>query len=231
MSRGHSGRCARGGSVVRFLQRAVLCEVGKDGADGGGFFDAGHDPHRAAAVAAGAHVDVENALEALRPGHRAALFVGAAVVAVGPSRLLVCRRTFAARRWRQLRMTVFSVLAAQVYDRYGSSSDSQFTVAERPCSTLRSILLEVRQRGLLPGCCSGTRAPTAMPLAAPLARFTLGLTGFPVPTSSPATDDSFRGFLSRLSHEPFLGRRKGFFTEVVRACAERCINSGLNFRT
>jgi len=44
MSRGISGRCARGGSVVRFLQRAVLCEVGEDGADGGGFFDAGHDP-------------------------------------------------------------------------------------------------------------------------------------------------------------------------------------------
>jgi len=95
---------------VRFLQRAVLCEVGKAwmtpcgyGADGGGFFDAGHDPHRAAAVAASAHVDVENALEALRPGHRAALFVGAAVVAVGPSRVLVRRRTFAAPRWRQLR--------------------------------------------------------------------------------------------------------------------------------
>jgi len=76
VSRGHSGRCARCRSVVRFLQRAVLCEVGKAwmtpcgyGADGGGFFDAGHDPHRAAAVAAGAHVDVENALEALRPGH------------------------------------------------------------------------------------------------------------------------------------------------------------------
>jgi len=58
LSRGHSGRCARGGSVVRFLPRAVLFEVGEDGADGGGFFDAGHDPHRAAAVAARAHVDV-----------------------------------------------------------------------------------------------------------------------------------------------------------------------------
>jgi len=43
VSRGYSGRCARGGSVVRFFQRAVLFEVGEDGADGGGFFDAGHD--------------------------------------------------------------------------------------------------------------------------------------------------------------------------------------------
>jgi len=51
---------------VRFLPRAELFEVGEDGADGGGFFDAGHDPHRATAVAARAHVDVENALEALR---------------------------------------------------------------------------------------------------------------------------------------------------------------------
>jgi len=44
VSRGYSGRCARGGSVVRFLPRAALYEVGEDGADGGGFFDAGHDP-------------------------------------------------------------------------------------------------------------------------------------------------------------------------------------------
>jgi len=44
VSRGYSGRCARGGPVVRFLKRAVLFEVGEDGADGGGLFDAGHDP-------------------------------------------------------------------------------------------------------------------------------------------------------------------------------------------
>jgi len=36
-------------------------------------------------------------------GHRAVLSVGATVVAVGPSRRLVRRRTFAAPRWRQLR--------------------------------------------------------------------------------------------------------------------------------
>jgi len=65
LSRGHSGRCARGGSVVRFLPRAVLCEVGEDGSDGCGFFDAGHDPQRAATVDACAHVDVEDAPEAL----------------------------------------------------------------------------------------------------------------------------------------------------------------------
>jgi len=47
---------ARGGSVVRFLPRAVLYEVGEDGADGGGSFDAGHDPQRAAAVDAGARL-------------------------------------------------------------------------------------------------------------------------------------------------------------------------------
>jgi len=39
--------------------------VGDDGADRGGFFDAGHDAYRAATVATGFHVDVENALEAL----------------------------------------------------------------------------------------------------------------------------------------------------------------------
>jgi len=44
------------GAVVRFLKRAVLFEVGEDG---GEFFDAGHDPHRAAAVAARAHVNVD----------------------------------------------------------------------------------------------------------------------------------------------------------------------------
>jgi len=36
-----------------------------------------------------AHVDVENALEALCANHRATLLVGAAVVATGPSRLLM----------------------------------------------------------------------------------------------------------------------------------------------
>ena len=44
VSRGHSGRCARGRPEVRFLQRAVFCEVGEDGPDGFGFFDAGDDP-------------------------------------------------------------------------------------------------------------------------------------------------------------------------------------------
>jgi len=66
VSRGDSGRCARGGSVVRFLNRAVLFEVGEDDSDGSGFFDAGRDAHRAAAVAARARVDVEDALEGLR---------------------------------------------------------------------------------------------------------------------------------------------------------------------
>ena len=103
VSRGHSGRCARGGAVVRFLLRAVLCEVGENGPDGFGFFDAGHDPHRAAAAAARAHVDVENAFEALCPGHRTPALNGAAFVDVGPSRRLVRGRTFAAPRWRQLR--------------------------------------------------------------------------------------------------------------------------------
>jgi len=41
---GHSGRFARVGSVVRFLNRAALYDVGGDGSDRGGFFDAGHDP-------------------------------------------------------------------------------------------------------------------------------------------------------------------------------------------
>ena len=62
---GHSRWAARSGPVVSFLQRAVLCEVAEDGADGVGFFDAGHDPYRTAAVDAGAHVDAKHALEAL----------------------------------------------------------------------------------------------------------------------------------------------------------------------
>jgi len=41
VSRGYSRRCARGGSVVRFLKRAVLFEVGEDGADGDGLFAVG----------------------------------------------------------------------------------------------------------------------------------------------------------------------------------------------
>jgi len=41
VSRGHSGRGARGGAVVRFLKRAVLFEVGEDDADGGGLFAVG----------------------------------------------------------------------------------------------------------------------------------------------------------------------------------------------
>jgi len=88
---------------VRFLKRAVLFEVGEDGAERAGFFDAGHDAYRAAKVAARAHVDVEDALEALRPSHRAARLVGAAVPAVGSSRRLVRRTTLVAPRWRQLR--------------------------------------------------------------------------------------------------------------------------------
>jgi len=34
------------------------------GTDGCGFFDAGHDPHRTAAVNAGAHPDVQSPLDA-----------------------------------------------------------------------------------------------------------------------------------------------------------------------
>jgi hypothetical protein len=82
VARGRSGRCARRGAVVRLLQRAVLLDVGADGADGGGLFDAGDDPHGATALDPRGRVDVEDALEALRPAHRAALVVGAAVVAV-----------------------------------------------------------------------------------------------------------------------------------------------------
>ena len=67
---GHGRWAARSGPVVlRFLQRAVLFEVGEDGADGCGFFDAGHDPYRTAAVDASAHVDAKHALEALRQLH------------------------------------------------------------------------------------------------------------------------------------------------------------------
>ena len=53
---------------MRLVERVVFGEVGQYGLDRSGFLDAGHDPHRAAAVDAGRHVDVEHALEALRLG-------------------------------------------------------------------------------------------------------------------------------------------------------------------
>ena len=76
-------RGARCGPVVRLLQRAVFLEVGEDGADGGGFLDAGDDPYRAAAVGAGGDVDGKDPLEPLRPAHRTALLLGAARLVVG----------------------------------------------------------------------------------------------------------------------------------------------------
>ena len=102
-SRSHRGRCARCRPVVRWLPRAVLCEVGEDGSDGCGFFDAGDDAHRAAAVDAGFHVDTKHALEALRLGHRMPALNGAAVVDGGPGPSHVGGWPFAAPRWRQLR--------------------------------------------------------------------------------------------------------------------------------
>ncbi len=71
-------RGARCGPVVRLLQRAVFLEVGEDGANGLGVFDAGDDPHRAAAVGAGGDVDGKDPLEPLRPAHRTALRSGCA---------------------------------------------------------------------------------------------------------------------------------------------------------
>lgn len=62
-SRGLHWRRARCGPVVRFFPRAVLLEVGEDGADGGGFLDAGDDPHGATAVDAGGDVDGKDPLE------------------------------------------------------------------------------------------------------------------------------------------------------------------------
>ncbi len=100
---GHGRWPARRGAVVRVVQRAVLCEVGEDGADGCGFLDAGHDPYRTAAVDAGAHVDAKHALETLRPAHRAAALVGGAFVTARSSRFRVGGRLFAAPRRRQLR--------------------------------------------------------------------------------------------------------------------------------
>ena len=100
---------------MRSLQRAVLLEVAEDGANRVGFFDAGHDPYRTAAVDAGAHVDIEDALEALRPTHRAALRLGRAllVVPVDLRRHCIRGRPLAAPRWRQLRSG--SVASAPTY--------------------------------------------------------------------------------------------------------------------
>ena len=105
VSRDHRGWCARCRPVVRVFPRTVLLEVCQDGTDGCGFLDAGDDPHRAAAVDAGGHVDGEDPLEALRPGHRAALLLGAARLLVGAdlNRCSIGRRPLAAPRRCQLR--------------------------------------------------------------------------------------------------------------------------------
>lgn len=102
-------RAAPGGSALP--HRAVLFEVGKDGPDGLRRFDSGDDQYRTAAVDAGAHVDTEHALEALRPGHcAAALFRGAVVsVRIDVSRRCIGRRPFTAPRRRQLRAQVGGV--------------------------------------------------------------------------------------------------------------------------
>ena len=89
---------------MRFLHRDMFLNVAEDGADGCGFFDAGHDPYRTGAVDAADHVDARHSLEALRPSHRAAAFVGGAVIGAGVdvSRCGISGRPFAAPRWRQL---------------------------------------------------------------------------------------------------------------------------------
>lgn len=74
-----SGQCARSGPEVRLLQRAMFCEVGEDGADRRGSFDAVDDPCRASAAHAGGHVEIEDTLEALCPRHRPAGLVEHAV--------------------------------------------------------------------------------------------------------------------------------------------------------
>ncbi|EGC93683.1 hypothetical protein ECD227_4109 (plasmid) [Escherichia fergusonii ECD227] len=106
-SRGRRRR-ARCGPVVRLLQRAVFLEVGEDGANGLGVFDAGDDPHRAAAVGTGGDVDGKDPLEPLRPAHRTALLLGAARLVVGAcvNRHRIARRPPAAPRGRQLRTQV-----------------------------------------------------------------------------------------------------------------------------
>lgn len=87
----------------------MFLEVAEDGADDCGFFDAGHDPYRTAAVDAGGHVDAKHALEALRPRHPAALLLGTArlVVDAGFNRRGIGRRPLPAPRWRQLRRFAF----------------------------------------------------------------------------------------------------------------------------
>ena len=88
--------------IVRFLQRAVLFEVSKGGADDAGIFDAGGDPRRAAAMYADGHVDIEDTLEALRPGYRPA-FIRVSVVRADPGRARIGRRNLAASGRRHLR--------------------------------------------------------------------------------------------------------------------------------
>lgn len=95
---------ARCWPIVRLLQRAVLLEVVEDGADGLRLFDAGDDLHLAAAVDAGFHVDTEDALEPLRPGHRAALLVGRSIIRVGGFTRRIA--ALAAMRGRELRAQV-----------------------------------------------------------------------------------------------------------------------------
>jgi len=85
------------------LQRAVLFEMGEDVSDGGGFFDAGHDPVSVATVGAPAHIDTKHARVALCSGDRAIALHRSEVVCAHLSRFRVGGSTFSTPRWRQLR--------------------------------------------------------------------------------------------------------------------------------
>lgn len=77
------------------------------GADDGRLLDAGDDPHGAAVVDAGCHVDAEHTLEALRPAHPTALLLGAARLLVGKGALFFLSFSLAEGTGEEWRMITY----------------------------------------------------------------------------------------------------------------------------
>ena len=69
-------RCPAFRQQVRRLRGGFVVKVGEDLLDHHRVFDAGNDSERTGTFPAGLDVDVENALQSLRPGHRGPAFGG-----------------------------------------------------------------------------------------------------------------------------------------------------------
>ena len=75
-------RCPRGGQQAERFRGCLFLQMGEDLLDHHRVFNTGNDLDGAAAFTAGFHVDIEDALEALRPGHGCPAFGGRSVFGV-----------------------------------------------------------------------------------------------------------------------------------------------------